>query len=207
MINLQILAPYIQKLNKLSWNKRLLHVLRFLRGFWVIRHFNTKGLLDAGKRIKIVKQYGEIHMNGYGTITNDVHIIVIGQSKEHKAVFCLGLGSYIGDRTIINVTKNVSIGDDSMISWNCDIRDTCWHQVRFPGKELKPLSLPIIIQDHVWIGSHTIIERGVTIGKNSVIAAGSKVITDIPPNSFAAGNPAKVVKQIDGWDRNPDFDK
>ena len=70
--------------------------------------------------------------------------------------------------------------------------------------DIRSILKPVVIQDHVWIGSHTIIQRGVTIGTNSVVAAGSVVIKDIPPNSFAAGVPAKVLKEIAGWDRNPD---
>jgi acetyltransferase-like isoleucine patch superfamily enzyme len=48
------------------------------------------------------------------------------------------------------------------------------------------------------------IERGVSIGNNCVIAAASKVTKDIPPNSLAGGNPARVIKPIAGWDRNPE---
>jgi acetyltransferase-like isoleucine patch superfamily enzyme len=92
-----------------------------------------------------------------------------------------------------------------MISWDCDIRDTSWHRIRYLDREPKPVSEPIVIQDHVWIGSHTIIEKGVTIGRNSVIGSCSKVIRDIPANSLAAGNPATVLTEIEGWDQNPDF--
>jgi len=92
-----------------------------------------------------------------------------------------------------------------MISWDCDIRDTSWHRIRYLDREPKPVSEPIVIQDHVWIGSHTIIEKGVTIGRNSMIGSCSKVIRDIPANSLGAGNPATVLTEIEGWDQNPDF--
>nr|WP_207652455.1 DapH/DapD/GlmU-related protein [Clostridium beijerinckii] len=52
------------------------------------------------------------------------------------------------------------------------------------------------IGNNVWIGSVVTILKGVTIGDNSVIAANSVVTKDIPANSIAAGNPAKVVKNI-----------
>ncbi|OGM31314.1 hypothetical protein A2803_03930 [Candidatus Woesebacteria bacterium RIFCSPHIGHO2_01_FULL_44_21] len=55
---------------------------------------------------------------------------------------------------------------------------------------------PITIGKNVWITTRCIILGGVTIGDNSVIGAGSVVTSDIPPKSFAAGNPCKVVKKI-----------
>lgn len=54
----------------------------------------------------------------------------------------------------------------------------------------------IIIDNNVWIGYSCIILKGVHIGKNSIIGAGSIVTKDIPENSLAAGNPCKVIKSI-----------
>ena len=54
-------------------------------------------------------------------------------------------------------------------------------------------SSPVIIEDNVWIGCRSIILKGVKIGRRSVIAAGSIVTKDIPPNSIAAGVPARVI--------------
>jgi serine acetyltransferase len=53
------------------------------------------------------------------------------------------------------------------------------------------------LANNVWIGDGAIVCKGVTIGKNSVIGAGSVVASDIPGNSIAVGNPARVVKQLD----------
>ncbi|MFQ5575374.1 MAG: acyltransferase [Anaerolineae bacterium] len=178
-------------------------MVSFLRGVWVARKFNTKGFIDAGCRIKIVKKHGEIHLARYGRIYDDVHIAVVGQSPEQKAVLRLGFDTGIADRTKINVTLSVTIGNHCSIGWDCDIWDTSWHLVHFLGRQAGPISRPVVIEDNVWVGSHTIIQKGVTIGANSVIAAGSVVISDIPPNSFAGGNPAKVLKPIGGWSRNP----
>lgn len=59
---------------------------------------------------------------------------------------------------------------------------------------------PVTIEDNCWIGANVTICPGVKIGKNSVIGAGSVVIHDIPENSVAAGNPCKVIRQIDERD-------
>ena len=58
-------------------------------------------------------------------------------------------------------------------------------------------SLPIVIGDDVFIGARCIITKGVTIGNGAVIGAGSVVTRDVPPNTIVAGNPARIVKQIE----------
>ena len=55
---------------------------------------------------------------------------------------------------------------------------------------------PVIIEDDVWIGEHVSVLKGVTIGKGSVVATRSVVTKDVPPYSVVAGNPARVVKQL-----------
>jgi carbonic anhydrase/acetyltransferase-like protein (isoleucine patch superfamily) len=60
-----------------------------------------------------------------------------------------------------------------------------------------PNPAPIVIEENAWIGDHAMITKGVTIGHNSIVGAGAVVVNDVPPNSIAAGNPAKVVKELD----------
>jgi maltose O-acetyltransferase len=50
---------------------------------------------------------------------------------------------------------------------------------------------PVVIEDNVWLGYQSVIMPGVTIGKNSVVAFGSVVTSDVPPNTLALGNPAR----------------
>lgn len=58
------------------------------------------------------------------------------------------------------------------------------------------VSKPIIIGDYVFIGARSIILKGVTIGEKAIVAAGSAVVKDVPPLTIVAGNPAKVIKQL-----------
>lgn len=58
-------------------------------------------------------------------------------------------------------------------------------------------TLPIVIEDDVWIGANSIILAGISIGKHSIIAAGSIVNHSVPPFSVVVGNPAKIIKQYD----------
>ncbi len=196
-------ATQMANFARLPFGEKYSAVIRFGRGLWLSRKFNSKGLIRAGRRVKIVKVNGQIHIDRYCRLQDDVHIAVVGQENQ-PAVFSIGYDSGISDRTKINATTSITIGKGCSIGWDCDIWDTSWHLVRFPDREPGSVSNPVVIGDHVWIGSHTIVQKGVTIGSNSVIAAGSVVVKDIPPNSFAAGNPARVIKEIVGWDRNPE---
>lgn len=198
------LLPFIQTFVNLPLREQITKALRFTRGLWITQRFDTRGLINAGRRIRVVKKNGEIHLNKYCRLGDSVHIAVVGDSPDQRAILRIGIDSGISDRTKINVTHSVTIGDHCSIGWDCDIWDTSWHRVHFLDREPGPISSPVVIEDRVWIGSRTIIQRGVTIGTNSVIAAGSVVTKDIPPNSFAGGVPAKVIKEIAGWDRNPD---
>lgn len=68
-------------------------------------------------------------------------------------------------------------------------------------RKKKKQSAPITIKDGYWICSSTTICGGVTIGENSIVAAGSVVLRDVSPNSIVAGIPAKVLRKIDEDDR------
>ena len=57
-------------------------------------------------------------------------------------------------------------------------------------------TIPVTIEDDVWIGANAVILPGVTIGNHCVVAAGAVVTKDVPPHSLVAGVPAKVMKQI-----------
>jgi len=90
----------------------------------------------------------------------------------------------------------VTIGDNVMIAPNVQIY-TATHPIdpteRLSGKEL---GKEIKIGNNVWLGGSCVICPGVTIGNNSVIAAGAVVVKDVPDNVVVGGNPAKIIKNI-----------
>ena len=59
-----------------------------------------------------------------------------------------------------------------------------------------PRMAPVVLEENVFVGDHAIILKGVTIGADSVIGAGSVVTGSIPPGVIAAGNPARVVRPL-----------
>ena len=95
----------------------------------------------------------------------------------------------------------ITIGDNVLIGPNVGIY-TVNHA--FNSKERAKgyeRSLPVNIGDNVWIGGNVSILGGVTIGDDSIIAAGSVVTKDIPNGVIAAGNPAKVLREITDNDK------
>lgn len=95
-------------------------------------------------------------------------------------------------------SESIVIGDDTIISNNCVIRDSDLHKMI---SSEKPNNKSIKIGKHVWVGTNSIILKGVTIGDGAVVAAGSVVVNDVPPGSLVAGNPAKVIKTNIKWER------
>jgi len=88
-----------------------------------------------------------------------------------------------------------------MIAPNVTITAT-GHPVHFLlRKNGEQFSIPVTICDDVWIGSNVVILPGITIGKNSVIGAGSIVTKDIPENVVAVGNPCYVLREISEYDK------
>lgn len=95
----------------------------------------------------------------------------------------------------------ITIGDNCFMEPRVCIF-TAWHPVVSEERNtLQEGGSPVTIGDNVWIGGNTTINPGVTIGSNVVIGSGSVVTRDIPDNVVAAGNPARVLREITDADR------
>lgn len=109
----------------------------------------------------------------------------------------------IGDNVSINngfsavAFSKITIQNDVLIGVNCAIIDNDGHQLD-PNQrnEGDPKSAVVFISENVFLGDNVSILKGVTIGKNAVIGNGSLVTKDIPENAIAAGNPAKVIRNL-----------
>ncbi|MFF2331766.1 MULTISPECIES: sugar O-acetyltransferase [unclassified Streptomyces] len=108
----------------------------------------------------------------------------------------------VGPRTFINMgltaldVAPITIGADCQIGPHVQLL-TPTHPVEpQPRRDKLEAAKPITIGDNVWLGGGAIVCPGVTIGDNSVVGAGAVVTRDIPANSVAVGNPARVVKSI-----------
>ncbi len=127
-----------------------------------------------------------------------------GSTIEDFSTINNGVGDVIiGDNTLIGMSNviigPITIGDNVIFAQNI-VASGLNHEytdVNTPIHQQKILVSPIIVEDDCWIAANSVITAGVTIGRHSVIAAGAVVTKNIPPNSVAAGNPAKVIKQYD----------
>lgn len=90
----------------------------------------------------------------------------------------------------------VDISDDVMIGPNVNIITTS-HPLAPSQRRAVTIGKPIVIARNVWIAAGATIIGGVTIGENAVVAAGSVVTKDVPPNTLVGGNPARVIRSID----------
>lgn len=90
----------------------------------------------------------------------------------------------------------ITIGSNAMLASDVYISDSDWHGIYDRTSEAGQAA-PVSIGENVWIGFGAIVCKGVTIGENSIIGAGSVVTKDIPANVIAAGNPCRVVRQLD----------
>ena len=91
----------------------------------------------------------------------------------------------------------VTIGDDCFIGPNVSIYTACHSTDPVKRNTRMEWAEPVTIGDNVWIGGDVVILPGVTVGDNVTIGAGSVVTRDIPSNTIAAGNPCRVIKQLD----------
>jgi len=89
----------------------------------------------------------------------------------------------------------LAIGDNVMIGPNVSII-TSGHPTEPSQRRACVIAKPIVIERNVWIAAGATIIGGVTVGENSVVAAGSVVTRDVPPNTLAGGNPARVIRSI-----------
>ena len=124
----------------------------------------------------------------------------------------------VGDFTLMNgalvmAEEKIQIGSHCLISWNVGIADSDFHPLDpaqrlldaqalapfFKDRPARPKlkTAPVKIGDNVWIGMNAVILKGVTIGDNSVVAAGSVVSKSVAPNTVVAGNPAVVVRRFE----------
>lgn len=102
--------------------------------------------------------------------------------------------SFINSDCRIRCHESICIGDGCAISHDVTIMDSDAHRLNGSQK-----TDPVIIRDHVWIGSRVLILSGVTVGEGAVVAAGSVVTKNVPARSLVGGVPARVLREEVTW--------
>ena len=153
-------------------------------------YVTRKGLVTIGKNLKLNSGFN--------------HNLI---GRQQKVIIwvdgALKIGNNVGmSGTAIICNYEISIGNNVMIGGNTVIYDSDFHSInpieRMDIKldRLCAIKMKVVIEDNVFIGAHSTILKGVTIGKNSVIGSCSVVTKNIPPNEIWAGNPAKFIKKV-----------
>lgn len=181
------------------------------RGWEILFRIEATGILDnftygVGVRIDAPIRIG----GGKGTLNigNEVWLgwdsaqklgrgTILLQPRLAESVITVGAHTQMSNNVTIIAMGEVSIGKNCLIGDMTSIIDCDFHEIDPDerGSGVGPIK-PVNIGDNVWIGSRVMILRGVAIGNNSVIGAGSIVTKSIPSNSLAVGVPAKVVRKI-----------
>lgn len=108
----------------------------------------------------------------------------------------------ICDRAFVNAgcsiaaTQLVRIGADALIGPHCMLLDNSYHHIEPERRLERPESAPIVLEPNVWLGARTIVLAGVTIGRDSCVAAGSVVTKDVAPRTLVGGAPAKFIRDL-----------
>jgi acetyltransferase-like isoleucine patch superfamily enzyme len=168
------------------------------------RHFLQPQVESLGRGFDFMRPW---HMELFGSpirIGRYATIIATADKKVRLSVWpekpdsgCIHIGDFalICPGVRISSAARISIEDNCMLANGVYITDSDWHGI------YNRLSLgqaaPVTLQKNVWIGDSAIVCKGITIGENSIIGAGAIVVDSIPANCVAAGNPARVVKQLD----------
>lgn len=172
---------------------------------WYVRHYVKPHLAHLGEHYTLMCPW-YMHISGPNISIGEAATIVAEKDNRTR----IGVWGHepnsgriqIGDAVMITPGVRISacheivIGDSCMLANGVYITDSDWHgiynRVARPREET-----PVHIGNNVWLGDHATVLKGVSIGDNSIVAARAVVVGDVPANVVVAGNPAKVVKQLD----------
>ena len=181
--------------------KRLIHHLER----WYSNHFISPQLEALGPGHCMMKPWNVRVHGKHIRIGDNVHIVTTPDRMvslstwafaEHQGHINIGNNVLLCPGVRLDSACTISVGDNCMFAAGSYVTDADWHDI-YDRTRPVGTTKAITLANNVWVGDGAIICKGVTIGKNSIVGAGSVVTNDIPENSIAAGNPARVVKQLD----------
>lgn len=169
--------------------------------------------VTVGKRLRVTKSVPDLLINkrsGVVRIGDNVSFESYGMHSWYckcKLIVREGATLAIGNHSGINGTMiysatSVTIGNYVKIGGGTHIADTNFHSLDYSNRRriktdaMNTVSSPIVIEDDVFIGAGCFINKGVTIGARSIIAAGSVVVKSVPADCIAGGNPCTIIRRI-----------
>ena len=181
-----------------------------MRVFYHLEHWYTERFMrpqidHLGIHPKFMKPW-YIQIFGENIFVGDqVHIVATADRNVRLSVWSLGEQSgriEIGDYCLIcpgvriDSAAGIKIGANSMIASGAYLTDADWHDIYDRTRPIGNTG-KIELSENVWIGDRATICKGVSIGRNSIVGASAVVTKDVPANVIVAGNPARIVKQLD----------
>lgn len=184
----------------------LITIVTTLKNKWVMLLFGIKygkGFRSCGSIL--FRKYGGIIRFGNNVSINS-HRIADPIGGDCKSIFVttnsgqILIGNNVGiSNSSFFSAKSIIVEDDVCIGAGCKIYDTNFHSI-YPEERLtgnkNVITTPVTIKRKAFLGGHSIILKGVTIGEGAVIAAGSVVTKDVPSYEVWGGNPARFLKNI-----------
>ena len=159
-----------------------------------------RGCRQLGPRPRL---YGSCQPRGAGGIEIGDRALIVGTVVPVELATHAGGRLRIGDRVFINYGTSLSahslveIGSDCKLGQYTIVLDCDWHELNHPTHDGGHGQVArVVLEDGVWLGARVTVLKGVTIGKASVVAAGSVVTEDIPAGVLAAGVPARVIRRL-----------
>ena len=177
-------------------------IINFDKGSKIIL---SGGNLEIGfNKLKRSRSETHIRMNDNATwICKGGALLFYDTVLEIKkdALFETGFFSMNGGSVII-IHKKITFGDDVMIGRNVIIYDSDFHTLYNRSYKAVNCPKPVTIEDHVWLTTNVMVQKGVTIGHDSLIAAYTVVNKNVPPHSIIGGKASgEVIKDWVQWDR------
>lgn len=171
----------IMKIRGISYGKDLTtYGTLFIRG---------KGQIKIGQGVTITS------CRETNPIGGDVKTILFAKNEGKIEI---GNGSGLSNAAIVAL-ESIVIGENVLIGANCRIYDHDFHSLKYEERMMYPdpgvQSAPVEIKNGAFIGAHTIILKGVTIGEKSIVGAGSVVTKSIPDGEIWAGNPCRFIRK------------
>jgi acetyltransferase-like isoleucine patch superfamily enzyme len=128
------------------------------------------------------------------TIQGPLLMLSIGPPAERLQV---GQGSIVAPLVTFGLDADVTIGQNVSVGPGTAFH-TATHAIGFASRrmQLPVIAQPIVVEDGAWIGAGCLILPGVTVGRGSILAAGSVLVESLPANTFASGNPAQIHETL-----------
>ncbi|WP_153488906.1 sugar O-acetyltransferase [Burkholderia cepacia] len=158
------------------------------RAMAITARINRLTFDDAGE---VRALFGEL----IGTQVDDGFVLIPPFHATGGTGMKLGRNVFVNQNCTFYDLGGLAIGDDVMIGPNVSLI-TSGHPVEPSRRRDFVVAKPIVIERNVWIGAGATIIGGVTVGENSVVAAGAVVTRDVAPNVLVGGNPAAVIRSI-----------